>query len=64
MGAGATSQLEYDYNWDNGRGFNNGGRTNKAAMNQAKDLGFKRIAVLKLATWSRESHGLFDYENK
>jgi len=24
----------------------------------------KKVAILKMETWSRESHGLFDYENK
>ena len=33
-------------------------------IKQANVLGYSNIAVLKMATWSRESHGLFDYENK
>lgn len=39
-------------------------KVSKSMQHQAKASEFKSIAIMRLATWSRESHGLFDYENK
>ena len=59
MGANSTSPLEYEQNR-----FASQAKSYKEALQQAREVGFKNIVELKLATWSRESHGLFDYENK
>ena len=60
MGNNPPSPLEDDYNSK----FNSDEQSTKAALQHAKDCGYNNIVELKLATWSRESHGLFDYENK
>lgn len=56
MGTTVSGRLEYEYGLP--------AKFSKTMVQQAKASGYKNIAVMKLATWSRESHGLFDYENK
>jgi len=39
-------------------------KSSTGPISSAKASGFNSIVVMKMVTWSRESHGLFDYENK
>lgn len=56
MGSTPSSRLEYEYSLPT--------KISKSMTQQAKASGYKSIVIMKLATWSRESHGLFDYENR
>lgn len=38
-------------------------KSNTYSTYNGKSSGFKNFVTMKMITWSRESHGLFDYEN-
>lgn len=56
MGNNQVNSLESEYSLPT--------KANSNALAYGKASGFKHFLIMKMATWSRESHGLFDYENK